>query len=199
VLSTPELFERVRAELLARGPLGNRSLGGNRVGWNYRGRKDTSLALFDMWLSGELMIHHREGFERVYDFRENIAPEEFDYVADKKEAEEFFARKAVSFHGLLREAGLRRSLDYDLYRKYGREEASGLLQRWIESGLFERIQVEGLRETFLVLAEDVSTLNTIAKGKNPRGWIPRETTTLEEVTLLSPLDIVSARAGEEAI
>ncbi len=65
---------------------------------NYRGRKDTSLALFDMWLCGELMIHHREGFERVYDFRENIAPKEYDYIADEKAAEDFFLRQNISFN-----------------------------------------------------------------------------------------------------
>src|SRR5512145_3161689 len=85
VLSHEELFERVRAELRTRGPLGNRDLDGNKVGlWNYRGRKDTSLALYDMWLCGELMMHHRAGFDRVYDFRENIAPRAFDYVASEK-------------------------------------------------------------------------------------------------------------------
>jgi uncharacterized protein len=193
VLSNPELFEQVRAELRTRGPLGNRSLDGNRVGWNYRGRKDTSLALFDMWLSGELMIHHREGFERVYDFRENIAPKEFDYVAEEKDAEEFFARKAVSFHGLLREAGMRISLDYDMQRKYGRDEASRLLEGWIESGLFARVQVPGRRETFLVLGEDIPLLESLEKGKVPKAWKPKETSTLQEVTFLSPLDIVSAR------
>lgn len=192
VLSNPDLFEQVRAELRTRGPLGNRNLDGNRVGWNYRGRKDTSLALFDMWLSGELMIHHREGFERVYDFRENIAPKEFDYVATEKRTEEFFARKAVSFHGLLREAGMRISLEYDMQRKYVREEASRLLEAWIESGMFERVQIPGRRETFLVLGEDVSVLEPLENGKVPKGWKPKETT-LEEVTFLSPLDIVSAR------
>jgi uncharacterized protein YcaQ len=193
VLSNPELFERVRGELRTRGPLGNRNLDGNRVGWNYRGRKDTSLALFDMWLSGELMIHHREGFARVYDFRENIAPEEFDRVAEEQDAEEFFARKAVSFHGLLREAGMRISLEYDIQRKYGRDEAGRLLEAWIESGLFARVQVPGRRETFLVLGEDVPLLESLEKGKAPKAWTPKETTTLEEITFLSPLDIVSAR------
>jgi hypothetical protein len=193
VLSNPELFEQVRAELRRRGPLGNRNFDGNRVGWNYRGRKDTSLALFDMWLSGELMIHHREGFERLYDFRENIAPKEFDYVASEKDAEAFFARKAVSFHGLLREAGMRISLEYDMQRKYGREEATQLLEEWIESGLFARVQIPGRRETFLVLGADVMLLDTLENGKVPKAWKPKETTTLEEVTFLSPLDIVSAR------
>jgi uncharacterized protein YcaQ len=97
VLRHEELFEQVRAELRKRGPLGNRDLDGNRVGvWNYRGRKDTSLALYDMWLSGELMMHHREGFDRVYDFRENIVPKEFDYAVTPGEAEEFSAAGAIT-------------------------------------------------------------------------------------------------------
>jgi uncharacterized protein len=194
VLSHEELFEQVRAELRRRGPLGNRDLDGNKVGlWNYRGRKDTSLALYDMWLSGELMMHHRVGFDRVYDFRENIAPKEFDYVATEDETEKFFARKAVSFHGLLREAGMRISLDYDMRRKYSREEAGQKLEGWIESGMLRQVQVEGGRDTYLVLAEDIQTLESLEKGRIPKGWNPKETTTLEEVTFLAPLDIVSAR------
>ena len=188
------VLDDVRAQLKRRGPLGNRDFNGKRLELqSYRGRKESSVALFDMWLSGELMIHHREGFERVYDFRENIAPREFDYVASEKEAEAFFARKAVSFHGLLREAGLRISLDYDMRHKYGREEMNQKLEGWIESGVFKRVQIEGMREIFLTLGEDVPVLNTLEKGKVPKGWKPKETSTLEEVTFLSPLDIVSAR------
>jgi uncharacterized protein YcaQ len=188
------VLEHVRAQLRDRGPLGNRNFNGKRLDQqSYRGRKETSVALFDMWLCGELMIHHREGFERVYDVRENIAPREFDYVADEKEAEEFFARKAVSFHGLLREAGMRISLDYDLRRKYSREEAAQKLQGWIHSGMFAQVQIPGMRETFLVLAEDVHLLDLLERGEIPKVWKPKATTTLQEVTFLSPLDIVSAR------
>lgn len=193
VLSNTELFEQVRAELRRRGPLGNRSLDGNRVGWNYRGRKDTSLALFDMWLSGELMIHHREGFERVYDFRQNIVPPGLDWVASAKEAEDFFARKAVSFHGLLRQAGLKISLEYDLLRKYARNEVDRFLDGWLESGMLRQVQVQGWRESFLALGEDVPILDSLEKGKIPKAWKVKETTTQEEVNFLSPLDIVSAR------
>jgi uncharacterized protein YcaQ len=181
VLANPELFEQVRAELRARGPLGNRDLDGNKVGWNYRGRKDTSLALFDMWLSGELMIHHREGFARICDFLENIAPKEFDYVATEKEAQEFLALKDISFMGLFREGGLKRNFQKEM------------LGAWIAQGKVNQVQVQGVRETYLVLAEDLSALESLEKGKIPKGWKPKETTTLEEVTFLAPLDIVSAR------
>ncbi|HLO17459.1 MAG TPA: crosslink repair DNA glycosylase YcaQ family protein [Anaerolineales bacterium] len=193
LLSNPELFEQLRAELRARGPLGNRDLNGNKVGWNYRGRKDTSLALFDMWLCGELMIHHREGFERVYDFRKNIAPQEFDYIVGEKEAEEFFIRKNISFLGLLREAILRSAMQGDMQQGYSRPEASQLIGSWIESGKAKQVQIEGGRDTYLLLAEDVSALETLESGKVPKGWNPKGLTTLDEVTFLSPLDIVSAR------
>src|SRR5262245_6665786 len=33
---------------------------------SYRGRKDSALALYYLWLTGEVMTHHRERFERVY-------------------------------------------------------------------------------------------------------------------------------------
>ena len=193
MLSNPELFERVRQELRVRGPLGNRNFNGNAVVGNYRGRKDTALALFDMWLCGELMIHHREGFERVYDFRANIAPGEYDYVANDKEAEDFFLRQNISFHGLFREGVLKPALQYDLQHNYSRADVSQLVGGWLESDKAKQVKIEGGRDTYLILAEDLPALESLEKGKAPKGWKPKETTTLEEVTFLSPLDIVSAR------
>ncbi|NWG35093.1 MAG: winged helix-turn-helix domain-containing protein [Chloroflexi bacterium] len=194
VLNHEELFEQVRTELRKRGPLGNRDLDGNKIGlWNYRGRKDTSLALYDMWLCGELMIHHREGFERVYDFRENIAPREFDYIASEKEAERFFTRKAVAFMGLKRESHMQGEMKYFLRKDYSKAQMAHRLGGWIESGMLRQVQVEGGRDAYLVLAEDVQVLESLETGKVPKGWNPQETTTLEEVTFLAPLDIVSAR------
>ncbi|GAB4460900.1 MAG: crosslink repair DNA glycosylase YcaQ family protein [Anaerolineales bacterium] len=189
-----ELLAYVRGELRRRGPLGNRDFDGKRVEqWSYRGRKETAVALFDLWLSGELMIHHREGFERVYDFRENIAPREFDYIALEQDAERFFARKAVAFMGLKRESHMLGELKYFLRKNYSKAEMANRLGGWIESGMLRQVQVEGGRETYLVLGEDVQALESLEKGKVPKGWNPKETTTLEEVTFLAPLDIVGAR------
>ncbi len=57
----------------------------------------------------------------------------------------------------------------------------------------KQVKIEGGRETYLVLTEDLPVLDSLEKGKLPKGWKPKELTTLEEVTFLSPLDIVSAR------
>jgi uncharacterized protein YcaQ len=146
-----------------------------------------------MWLCGELMIHHREGFERVYDFKENIAPKEFDYMVSEKEAEEFFIRKNISFLGLFREAVLRSTLQYDMQQSYSRADANQLVEALMESGQAERVQIQGGRDTYLILTEDVPLLELLERGTLPKGWNPKETTTLDEVSFLSPLDIVSAR------
>jgi uncharacterized protein len=193
MLHHQELFERVRAELRARGPLGNRGLDGNPVANNYHGRKDTAVVMYFMWLSGELMMHHREGFDRVYDFRENIAPKEYDFVADVKETEKYFARKVVAFMGLKNEGNMRGEMNYYMRQNYSIAEMKGLLKQWKEAGTFAQVRIEGGRETYLVLYEDMPALESLERGGLPAGWRPKGTTTLEEVTLLSPLDVVSAR------
>jgi uncharacterized protein YcaQ len=80
-----------------------------------------------------------------------------------------------------------------MQQRYTREQARHMLDTWVEAGWLERVQVEGMRELFLVLGDDVSTLKAVEKGNIPKAWKPKEATTLEEVTFLSPLDIVSAR------
>ena len=195
VLSNLELFEHVRAALRERGPLGNRDFTGKSLGsWNYRGRKETSLVLYDMWLYGELMMHHREGFDRVYDFRENIAPKEYDYMVSAKEAEGFFVRKSIAFMGLKRESTMRSpELNNFMRRDYSQALVKKIFEEQKDSGAFTQVQVEGGREAYLVLAEDVPALDWLEKGKVPKGWNPKDSTTLDEVTFLSSLDIVSAR------
>lgn len=74
-----------------------------------------------------------------------------------------------------------------------------LLGRWKESGMFERLQIGSGRETYLVLAEDVAVLDSLENGKTPKGWKPKDTPTLEEVTFLSWLDIVSARGRAQQL
>jgi uncharacterized protein YcaQ len=66
-------------------------------------------------------------------------------------------------------------------------------------GMFAQVMVEGERDRFLVLREDVKTLETLAMGITPRKWKPKETTTLDEVTFLAPLDIVSARGRAKQV
>ncbi len=193
IFEHPRIFEQVRDELRQRGPLGNRDVDGNAVESNYRGRKDTSLALYDMWISGEVMIHHRERFDRVYDFRENIAPSEFDYAAAEKEVDEFFARKCIAFKGLMPEVRWKTDLEYYVRRKIGRDEIKNLAGLWTERGLIAPVRIEGMPEQYLILGEDVPLIKALEAGKIPKAWNPIGPTTHDEVSLIAPLDIAIAR------
>ncbi len=140
------LLEEVRAELRSRGPLGNRDFNERARVNNYRGRKDSALALFYLWLTGELMIHHRENFQRVYDFRDNIAPPHLNEAATEEEADNFFARKATAFYGMLRESKWGSAAAGFFDRPVSRTEAQQWLKKLTAEGTLTPLKVEGSKE-----------------------------------------------------
>ena len=195
-----EVVKFVLDELREKGPLGNRDIEGDAVkAWSYRGRKETSVTLFYLWLTGEVMISNRRGFDRIYDLRERVLPKEFDYAAGVAETEDFFAKKHIAFHGIVRENSLKTDLGYYIQRKVEAKEAKAQVERLIEAGNVSRVRVEGFGENFLVLKEDQAHLSALEAGKIPKAWKPRGATTAEEVTFLAPLEIVSARGRAKKV
>lgn len=193
----PALLDEVRAELRARGPLGNRDFTGRERVKSYRGGKDSALALYYLWLTGEVMISHRQGFERVYDLRERVAPAAFDTVAPEDEAEAYFARKALAFHGLLPERQFGASLLSFAWRKPDRAETRAWLDCMTAQGTIAPLRIEGSRDHWLALSDDLPLLETLEAGGVPAAWRPLDTTTETEVILLAPLEIVSARGRSD--
>ncbi len=188
-----ELLDEVRAQLRQHGPLGNRDFSGRTRINSYRARKDTGLALFAMWLTGELMIHHRRGFERVYDFSSNVVPQEMDKVVNETEAEGYFAQKALAFYGLVTVRGWKNCFSGFVHRPISRKEVQDQIEQFISDGVFAPVKIDGSKEHWLVLADDLLLLTQLEADQVPDAWQPLQTTTDDEVTFLAPLDIVSAR------
>jgi len=192
------ILEQVRTELRQRGPLGNRDFTGNARVNSYRGSKDTSLALYYLWLAGELMIADRKGFERIYNFCDKIAPPELNYMAQEIEAEEYFARKAIAFLGIMRERRWAANVSDYIQRRIDKTEAKTWLNRLIEQGEVAQVQIEGSTEGWLALETNRPLLESLQCGEIPTDWRACLTNTTEEAVFLAPLDIVSAR-GRAAI
>lgn len=155
---------------------------------SYRGRKDSALALYYLWRTGEVMTHHREGFERVYALTESVAPAHLIYEADEAETDRFLIRKEIGFAGLGR---LARTSD-----SYGRGEPSSktkLFEAMMAKGELIEVKVEGWKPIHYALGSDADALRELSAGRLPAAWAPLETTTAAEVTFLPPLDPVSAR------
>lgn len=162
---------------------------------SYRGRKDSAVALYYLWLTGEVMTHHRERFERVYALTERVAPESLICEADEVEADRFLIRKEISFSGLSR---LNRSAD-----SYRRGDPTGigkaLTEEMVGSGEIVEVRVEGWKATHYALGSDVADLCELSAGRVPEAWTPLETTTTEEAVFLAPLDHVSARGRAKVL
>ena len=195
-----ELLKFVLGELRERGPLGNRDFGGEAVKtWSYRGRKQASIALFYLWLVGEVMISNRKGFDRIYDLRERVLPGQYDYAAPEAEAEDFFSRKTISHLGMARESTWRTSLAGFLHRDVTRDESKERIERLIEQGVVSGARVENSKDRFLYLTSDQPHLSDLEAGLIPKAWNPLESSTTEEVTFLAPLDMVSARGRAKQV
>ena len=194
------LLRDVCATLRERGPLGNRDFEGTELKERtYRGGKETSLALYYLWLTGEVMISHRKGFDRYYDLRERIVPAEYRHVAPEKEAEDFFARKVIAFPNLLREKRFRVEWRDAIHRELSAAEAETKLAEMYERKLISPLQVEGSKEKWIVLTADLPAIEQLESGRVPKAWKPLKTNTLEEVTLLAPLEMVSARGRSKLV
>ncbi|MFF0087438.1 DNA glycosylase AlkZ-like family protein [Streptomyces canus] len=190
-----QLLDRVREELAARGPLAARDLTGGaaKQTGSFRSARETSRALYYLWLTGELMTHSRRGFERVYALRDEVAPAAYGHRAEPGEADDYFARKSLAFLGL----PTGRSW-YGWYTQFsrsdeGRSAARARLARMLESGAVEPVTVEDSGELHYCLAEKLPLLETVGAGGVPDEWQPVRPRTTERAALLAPLDIVSAR------
>ncbi len=94
----------IRAILRERGTVSNRdfAMATRTRTQQYRGRKDSALALYYLWYTGEVMTHHRDHFERVYALTEMVAPPQLIRESNEAETDRFLIKKEVSFSGLSR-------------------------------------------------------------------------------------------------
>ncbi len=185
-----EAIQEMRDILAERGTVANRdfAMPDRKRTDHYRGRKDSALALYYLWRTGEVMTHHRERFERVYALTEAVAPPELIRESDERAAEDFLLRKQVAFYGL---AGLRTA--DPVLRPVPLTELVAWRRDRLDAGDLLSVSVEGWRHPVFALAEDLPLLRDLAEGRVPADWQPLEADTYQEAVFLSPLDVVSAR------
>jgi hypothetical protein len=192
-----EAIAEMRAILRERGTVNNRGfeMATRTRTQSYRGRKDSALALYYLWRTGEVMTHHRDRFERVYAFTEEVAPAHLIRESDEAEADRFLIKKYVSFSGLSR---LNRTSD-SWQRGVPFSKARQILEAMLADGEVIEVQVEGWKAVHYALGSDAKMLSDLSAGRVPEVWTPLETTTTEEVVFLAPLDHVSARGRAKVL
>ncbi|HEY0604870.1 MAG TPA: crosslink repair DNA glycosylase YcaQ family protein [Herpetosiphonaceae bacterium] len=187
----------MRAILRERGTVTNRNftMATRTRTESYRGRKDSALALYYLWLTGEVMTHHRERFERVYALTESVAPAHLIRESDEAEADRFLIKKDVSFSGLTQ---LKRAQD-SFHRGLPFDKAQQIREAMLADGELIEVRVEGWKPVHYALGSDAELLHTLSAGLVPEAWTPVETTTTDEAVFLAPLDHVSARGRAKVL
>ena len=193
-----DAIDEMRAILHERGTVTNRDfeMATRTRTQSYRGRKDSSLALYYLWYTGEVMTHHRKNFERVYALTETVASAHLICESDETEADRFLIKKDVSFSGLSRPSRVAES-----FRGYGESDraAKQLLGAMVADGDIIEVQVEGWKAVHYALGSDAAVLGDLSAGRVPKDWTPLETTTAQEVVFLAPLDHVCARGRAKVL
>jgi len=186
----PGLLDEMRQILRNEGPVSNRDfeMSARKRVDSYRGRKDSSVALYQLWRTGEAMIHDRVRFERVYDLTERIAPPELITEASAHETERFMMLKGVAFDGIRDDRG-----SYPVPGALHAGPARELLSELAHDGSVLEVAVEGQRGKHYVLPADLPLLEELMLDRVPAAWQPLGESTLDAVTFLAPLDPVSAR------
>ncbi len=192
-----DAIDEMRAVLRERGVVSNRDfeMAARTRTQSYRGRKDSALALYYLWRTGEVMTHHRENFERVYALAETVAPAHLLYESGEEEADRFLITKEVSFAGLAR---LNRTSDA-YHRGAPFSKAGRIREQLLADGEMVEVKVEGWKAVHYALGSDAGALAELAAGRVPQAWTPLETTTTEEAVFLAPLDPVSARGRAKTL
>lgn len=162
---------------------------------SYRGRKDSSLALYYLWRTGEVMTHHRERFERVYALTEKVAPAHLIYESSDAEADRFLVKKEIGFDGLSR---IKRTSE-GFQRGEPDRAAKKVFEAMLAEGELVEVKVEGWKAVHYAPGSDVEIIQGLSEGRVPEAWKPLGATTTEEAVFLAPLDPVSARGRAKVL
>ena len=192
-----EAIVEMRAILQERGVVSNRdfAMATRTRTQSYRGRKDSALALYYLWRTGEVMTHHRDRFERVYALTEKVAPAHLIYESSEAEVDRFLIKKEVGFSGLAR---INRTSE-SWQRGEPDRAAKKMLGTMLADGEIIEVKVEGWKALHYALGSDAQVLSDLSAGRVPKAWTPLETSTTEEVVFLAPLDPVSARGRAKVL
>ena len=168
------LLLEVKARIEAEGPLGARDFPDNRTtktnfGWGTGKPEKIALELL-LW-KGELMVDHRDGFQRVYDLTERVLPAWVDTSHPSlSELHRHLILRSLSALGIATEV--------DLRGHFMSPKSAGFTSQLLElaeSGEILKLIVEGQTETHYALSETLSALESAVQPAN-------------QAYLLSPFD-----------
>jgi uncharacterized protein YcaQ len=140
----PDILRRIQTE----GPLQARDFEGpaNRKSSGWWDWKPAKMALEHLYLAGELMVTHREGFQKIYDLRDRVLPDHLDTsMPSDHDWAEFIVNRMIGAHGLASEydMGYARASIRVLTNRNIKQLLSEALHNLLEDNQVCRLEVGG--------------------------------------------------------
>lgn len=186
-----DVVTRVRQTVEREGPKSSRDFVGGRAVQSYRARNEMGLALYYLWLRGDLMIRERVGGEKVYDLTERLLLRKLQLPVGEQDATEHLENEGLKRFGLASSAEVGQVLRGARGKSISRQEKHRWLAESEEQGRVTRIHVEGLPGEYWMASEAREELEEVSRGGIPRSWKPLQDTG-DEAILLAPLERVTA-------
>lgn len=170
----------VRAEIAARGPLSSIDLAhDHKVDWAWGPTRVAKVALEDLFTCGEVIIHHKTGTRKYYDFAARHLPPALVEAPDPHITEDDY----LDWHFLRRLRGVGLAWDRGSmlwHGVYGHDTASrtASLQRLVARGEAVEVRVADSRYPFYLAAQDLPELDEVKNGP----------VDLNQAAVIAPLD-----------
>lgn len=186
-----EVVARVRQTIERGGPKTSRDFVGGSAVQSYRARNEMGLALYYLWLRGDLMIRERVGGEKVYDLTERLLPRRFRFSVADRDAMTYLETEGLRRFGLASSSEIGQILRGVQGKSTSRRERERWLSKSEEHGLALRIRVEGWPGKYWLASDAQEELEEVSRGGAPDNWKPVQDGK-EEAILLAPLERVIA-------
>lgn len=174
------ILPEVRKALRENGPLSSIDLKfDTKVDWPWAPTRAARAALESMYFWGELIIHHKVGTRKVYDFTEKYLPADLLSIPDPnitmKQYYEWNVKRRIGAVGLLWGCGSDAWLGIRGMKTKERTEALAILE---ESGEVLKIEVEDIKYPFYIRKKEEALLHKVLKGIEAK----------PQASIIAPLD-----------
>ena len=174
-----EVAEKIREELRVKGPLSSSEVEQRgKVDWYWSKTSLARAALETLYFRGELIVHHKQGTVKTYDFAECHLPKSLLHQADPNETEEQYhawgVLRRIGAVGFLWKKASDAWLGLVGFKAAQREAAFHQLK---EAGQITALEIEGVKDKVYCLSKELPLLEEAQKRGYP-----------ETLRFLAPLD-----------
>lgn len=161
-----ETVSQVREVIRQMGPVSSMDLDfGEKVDWFWAPTRVARAALEMMYFGGEVIVHHKVGTKRFFDFAENHLPADVLAAPEPnitmEEYYQWHMKRRIGSVGLLWGRPSDAWLGIKGLKSKERNEALSCLE---EKGEVQRVEVEGIKHPFYIRSEDSHTLHEVIDG-----------------------------------